>query len=114
MTGKTHVIVGTAAGLAAASALAHGLTSPAGLACAAAGGALGGMLPDLDVRNTAHPLQERLARGGCAALLVAVLALEGTVSGQDFLTIFLIVVSFYFGTQSQKLQDTLDGGDDGR
>lgn len=44
----------------------------------------------------------------------AVLALEGTVSGQDFLTIFLIVVSFYFGTQSQKLQDTLDGGDDGR
>ena len=47
-------------------------------------------------------------------VVFAVLALEGTVSGQDFLTIFLIVVSFYFGTQSQKLQDTLDGGDDGR
>ena len=44
----------------------------------------------------------------------AVLALRGTVSGQDFLTIFLIVVSFYFGTQSQKLQDTLDSSDDGR
>ena len=44
----------------------------------------------------------------------AALALRGTVSGQDFLTIFLIVVSFYFGTQSQKLQDTLDSGDDGR
>lgn len=44
----------------------------------------------------------------------AVLALKGAVSGQDFLTIFLIVVSFYFGTQSQKLQDTLDSGDDGR
>ena len=44
----------------------------------------------------------------------AALALRGTVSGQDFLTIFLIVVSFYFGTQSQKLQDTLGGGDDGR
>ena len=44
----------------------------------------------------------------------AALALRGTVSGQDFLTIFLIVVSFYFGTQSQKLQDTLDGGDDRR
>ncbi len=76
MTGKTHVIVGTAAGLAAASALVPGLASPAALACAAAGGALGGMLPDLDVRNTAHPLQERLARGGCAVLLVAALALE--------------------------------------
>ena len=44
----------------------------------------------------------------------AALALRGVVSGQDFLTIFLIVVSFYFGTQSQNLQDTLDSGDDGR
>ena len=44
----------------------------------------------------------------------AALALRGVVSGQDFLTIFLIVVSFYFGTQSQKLQDPLDSGDDGR
>ena len=44
----------------------------------------------------------------------AALALRGVVSGQDFLTIFLIVVSFYFGTHSQKLQDTLDSGDDGR
>ena len=44
----------------------------------------------------------------------AALALRGVVSGQDFLTIFLIVVSFYFGTKSQKLQDTLDSGDDGR
>lgn len=39
----------------------------------------------------------------------AVLALQGTVTGQDFLTIFLIVVSFYFGTQSQKIQTLLDG-----
>lgn len=45
----------------------------------------------------------------------AALALQGVVSGQDFLTIFLIVVSFYFGTQSQKIQSALDGsGDDGR
>ena len=42
----------------------------------------------------------------------AVLALRGTVSGQDFLTIFLIVVSFYFGTQSQKIQSALDGSDE--
>ena len=38
----------------------------------------------------------------------AVLALQGAVSGQDFLTIFLIVVSFYFGTQSQKLQEAIE------
>lgn len=44
----------------------------------------------------------------------AYLAVTGTVSGTDFLTVFLIVVSFYFGTQSQKLQDTIDGGKDGQ
>ena len=32
----------------------------------------------------------------------AVLALRGTVSGSDFLTVFLMVVSFYFGTQAEK------------
>ena len=30
------------------------------------------------------------------------LALRGDVTGQDFLTVFLMVISFYFGTQSQK------------
>lgn len=45
----------------------------------------------------------------------AVLALRGTVTGQDFLTIFLMVVSFYFGTQSQKVQDVVEqtGGNNG-
>lgn len=38
-----------------------------------------------------------------------VLALRRDISGQDFLTIFLIVISFYFGTQSQKVQEALDG-----
>ena len=37
-----------------------------------------------------------------------VLALRGDVTGQDFLTIFLMVVSFYFGTQSQKMQEAID------
>ena len=40
----------------------------------------------------------------------AYLSIVGTISGTDFLTIFLMVVSFYFGTQSQKLQDTIVGG----
>lgn len=38
----------------------------------------------------------------------AVLALRGDVSGSDFLTIFLMVISFYFGTQSQKVQEAID------
>lgn len=38
------------------------------------------------------------------------LSIVGTISGTDFLTIFLMVISFYFGTQSQKLQDSIGGG----
>ena len=40
----------------------------------------------------------------------AVLALRGIVSGQDFLTIFLIVISFYFGTQSERLHEQGETG----
>lgn len=40
----------------------------------------------------------------------AFLAITGTVTGSDFLTIFLMIISFYFGTQSQKLQDNITGG----
>lgn len=38
-------------------------------------------------------------------VLTAVFAWQsvtGGISGSDFLTVFLMVVSFYFGTQSQK------------
>jgi len=39
-----------------------------------------------------------------------VLALRGDVTGQDFMTIFLMVISFYFGTQSQKMQEAVENG----
>lgn len=29
---------------------------------------------------------------------------------QDFMTIYAVIIAFYFGTQSQKLQDTIYGG----
>ena len=29
---------------------------------------------------------------------------------QDFMTIYAVIIAFYFGSQSQKLQDVLDGG----
>ena len=32
----------------------------------------------------------------------AFLAIEGRISGQEFLTIFTVIISFYFGTQSAK------------
>lgn len=40
-----------------------------------------------------------------------VLALRGSVTGQDFMTIFLMVISFYFGTQSQKIQEAMDNAE---
>lgn len=30
------------------------------------------------------------------------LSIRGTISGQEFLTIFTVIVSFYFGTQYEK------------
>ena len=36
------------------------------------------------------------------------MAVEGTIS-QDFMTIYAVIIAFYFGTQSQKQQDALDG-----
>lgn len=37
----------------------------------------------------------------------AVMALRSTIS-QDFMTVYAVVIAFYFGTQSQKMQDTVD------
>jgi len=37
------------------------------------------------------------------------MAARGTIS-QDFMTVYAVVIAFYFGTQSQKVQDSLDGG----
>lgn len=35
-------------------------------------------------------------------LVFACLALRGTITGQEFLTVFTVVISFYFGTQAEK------------
>ena len=35
-------------------------------------------------------------------IVFSVLALRGTISGTEFLTIFTVVVGFYFGTQRAK------------
>ena len=43
-------------------------------------------------------------------VVFAVQALSGAIS-QDFMTIYAVVIAFYFGSQSQKIQDML-GGDE--
>ena len=42
-------------------------------------------------------------------IVFAVMALKGQIS-QDFMTVYAVVIAFYFGTQSQKVQDALEGG----
>ena len=41
----------------------------------------------------------------------AYMAVVGKIS-QDFMTVYAVVIAFYFGTQSQKVQDAVDGGAD--
>lgn len=41
-------------------------------------------------------------------VIFGILSLRGDITGKDFLTIFLTVVTFYFGTQSQKAQDAIE------
>ena len=42
----------------------------------------------------------------------AYMAIAGKIS-QDFMTIYAVVIAFYFGTQSQKVQDAVDAGKGG-
>lgn len=39
----------------------------------------------------------------------AYLSIVGTVSGEQFLTIFTMIVSFYFGTQAEKKSGESNG-----
>ena len=42
----------------------------------------------------------------------AVMALRETIS-QDFMTVYAVVIAFYFGTQFQKMQDAMEGDGNG-
>lgn len=45
-------------------------------------------------------------------IVFAVMALKDAIS-QDFMTIYAVIIAFYFGSQSQKVQDIMDGGNNG-
>ena len=40
-------------------------------------------------------------------VVFAYMAVTGQIS-QDFMTIYAVIIAFYFGTQSQKVQDTVE------
>ena len=45
-------------------------------------------------------------------VVFAYMAVTGQIS-QDFMTIYAVIIAFYFGTQSQKVQDAVDGNTNG-
>ena len=45
--------------------------------------------------------------------IFAYLSVKGTISGQDFLQVFLMVISYYFGTQSGKKEANDTEGEHG-
>ena len=40
-------------------------------------------------------------------LVLTIVFITGQIS-QDFMTIYAVIIAFYFGTQSQKTQDLMD------
>ena len=44
----------------------------------------------------------------CLTVVFAYMAVTNQIS-QDFMTVYAVVIAFYFGTQSQKVQDVVDG-----
>ena len=45
-------------------------------------------------------------------IVFAVMTVRESIS-QDFMTIYAVIIAFYFGTQSQKVQDALEGDNNG-
>ena len=43
-------------------------------------------------------------------VVFAVMTVRQAIS-QDFMTIYAVIIAFYFGTQSQKVQDVMDKQD---
>ena len=47
----------------------------------------------------------------CLTVVFSYMAVNGKIS-QDFMTIYAVIIAFYFGTQSQKVQDAVDNRED--
>ncbi len=43
-------------------------------------------------------------------IVFCILAVRGTLTGQDFLTVFTTVVAFYFGTQAERKKEEATNG----
>lgn len=48
----------------------------------------------------------------CLTIVFSVMTVRQAIS-QDFMTIYAVIIAFYFGTQSQRMQDAVDGKEGG-
>lgn len=62
---------------------------------------------DLVVKKLANLLTVKSLVTLCLTIVFAVLSVNGQIN-QNFMTIYAVIIAFYFGTQSQKNQDVLD------
>lgn len=63
---------------------------------------------DRFIKRAANLLSVKSLVTIAATIVFAVLSLRETISSKDFMSIFIMIIGFYFGTQSQKTQDALD------
>lgn len=57
---------------------------------------------DLIIKRLANLLAIKSLVTLVATVVFAILAMRDSISGEQFLTIFTMIVGFYFGTQSAK------------
>ena len=65
-------------------------------------------MKELIIKRAANLLSVKSITTLVLTVVFAYMAVSGKIS-QDFMTIYAVIIAFYFGTQSQKIQDTLDG-----
>ena len=64
-------------------------------------------MKELIIKRAANLLSVKSITTLVLTVVFAYMAVSGKIS-QDFMTIYAVIIAFYFGTQSQKVQDAVD------
>ena len=64
-------------------------------------------MKELIIKRAANLLSVKSITTLVLTVVFAYMAVAGEIS-QDFMTIYAVIIAFYFGTQSQKVQDAVD------
>ena len=64
-------------------------------------------MKELIIKRAANLLSVKSLVTLVLTVVFSYMAVTGQIS-QDFMTIYAVIIAFYFGTQSQKVQDAVD------